>query len=291
MSTASTPSSPGPRSVDRALALLDAVADAGRPVGAKALARTLGCALSTVYHLAGPLVARGHLVRTSDGYAPGPRVLALHRAYQRHHGLGEPAGAGGAGGGVAELLARLRRATGAEAYFTVYRDGLITVVDTTAPVTDTAHPFVPGPEPRAHATAHGKALLAGLPRALRRRYLDEHGMARFTDRTITSPERFEAELAGVRDRGFAVSVGEADPAYTCLATVLPTALAAPTAPRFPGPAGRADGVAHALSVSLPTADFRRRHGELRAALARAVPLLGPALAARPAAGFPTLPES
>lgn len=66
------PPSPGPQSVDRALAVLDAVADADRPVGAKALARQLGCALSTVYHLTGPLLARGYLVRTSEGYAPGP---------------------------------------------------------------------------------------------------------------------------------------------------------------------------------------------------------------------------
>ncbi|MET9953820.1 IclR family transcriptional regulator C-terminal domain-containing protein [Streptomyces sp. NPDC006339] len=260
-----------PQSVERALALLDAVADADRPVTAKALARTLGCALSTVYHLTGPLIARGHLVRTPEGYAPGPRVPALHRSYQRHHGLD---------GGLAELLGRLRRASGAEAYFTAYQGGRITVVDTTAPVTDTAHPFAPGPEARAHATAHGKALLAGLPRPLRRRYLDEHGMARFTERTITSPERFEAELARVRDRGFAVSVGEADPAYTCLATVLP---------------GRSDGVAHALSVSLPTVDFRRRYGEVRAALARAVPLFTAGIGTAgaepyPAPAFPAAPS-
>ncbi|MFJ9823255.1 IclR family transcriptional regulator [Streptomyces sp. NPDC101160] len=287
-----TPST-GPQSVDRALALLDAVADAGRPVGAKALARTLGCALSTVYHLAGPLIARGHLVRTPEGYAPGPRVPALHRAYQRHHGIAD-----GPVGAVAGLLAHLRRTAGAEAYFTAYSGGRITVVDTTAPVTDTAHPFAPGPEPRAHATAHGKALLAGLSRAQRRRYLDEHGMARFTDRTITSTERFEAELARVRERGFAVSVGEADPAYTCFATVLPEYGGGDDVGggghghgghRGDGGDGRrGDAVMLALSVSLPTADFRRRHGEVRAALARAVPLFVPLLAGT---GIPALPES
>ncbi|MER7620849.1 IclR family transcriptional regulator C-terminal domain-containing protein [Streptomyces sp. NPDC126503] len=245
----------GPQSVERALAVLDAVAEAGRPVGAKALARRLGCALSTVYHVTGPLLARGYLVRTADGFAPGPRVPALHRAHQHHHGLAA---------GTGELLGRIRRATGAEAYHTAYRDGLITVVDTTAPVTDTAHPFTPGPEPRAHATAHGKALLAALPRPLRRRYLAAHGMARFTERTITSAERFEAEARRVREQGFAVSVGEADPAYTCLAVALPD---------------RGDGIVHALSVSLPTADFARRHGDIRTALARAVP------------AFPALPES
>ncbi|MFF7777189.1 IclR family transcriptional regulator [Streptomyces tanashiensis] len=249
------PGHPGPQSVDRALAVLDAVADADRPVGAKALARRLGCALSTVYHLTGPLLARGYLVRTAEGYAPGPRVPGLHRSHQRHHGLGA---------GTGDLLGRLRRATGAEAYHTAYRDGLITVVDTTAPVTDTGHPFTPGPEARAHATAHGKALLAALPRPLRRRYLAEHGMARLTERTITSAERFEAEVDRVRGQGFAVSVGEADLAYTCLAVALPE---------------RGDGIVHALSVSLPTAEYGRRQGDIRVALARAVP------------EFPALPES
>ncbi|MFE0642966.1 IclR family transcriptional regulator [Streptomyces sp. NPDC058877] len=238
---------PGPQSVDRALAVLDAVATADRPVGAKVLARRLDCALSTVYHLTGPLLARGYLVRTSEGYAPGPRVPALYRSHQRHHGLGT---------GTGELLGRLRRETGAEAYHTTYREGLITVVDTTAPVTDVDHPFIPGPEARAHATAHGKALLAALPRPLRRRYLAEHGMARFTERTITDAERFEAEADRVRARGFAVSVGEADPAHTCLAIALP---------------GRGDGIVHALSVSLPTAEFERRRSDIRAALHRAAP--------------------
>ncbi|MFG3508025.1 IclR family transcriptional regulator [Streptomyces sp. NPDC047821] len=238
---------PGPQSVDRALEILDLVADAGGPVGAKAMARRLGCSLSTVYHLLGPLTARGHLVRArGGGYAPGPRAAALHRSFQRHVG---------AGPGVGEALVRLRRASGAEAYFTAYRDGRITVVDSTAPVTDPDHPFVPGPEVRAHATAHGKVLLAGVERGVRRRYLAEHGMARFTDRTITVAERFEAELARVRGQGFAVSVGEADPAYTCVAMVVP---------------GGGEGVLHALSVSLPTAEFRHRHARVRAAVAECV---------------------
>ncbi|MCB5165389.1 helix-turn-helix domain-containing protein [Streptomyces bambusae] len=243
----------GPQSVDRALDLLDAVAAAPGPVTAKALARTVGCSLSTAYHLLGPLTARGHLVRTPQGYALGPRIPGLQRSFQRHL---RPAP------GIADVLPRLRRATGAEAYYTAYRGGLITVVDTTAPVTDTANPFTPGQEARAHATAHGKALLAELPRPARRRYLADHGMVRLTDRTITSADRFEAELATVRAQGFAVSVGEADPAYTCLAVALPQP--------------RDDGAVHALSVSLPTADFRRRRLALTAAVTGAAAALLPA---------------
>jgi IclR family acetate operon transcriptional repressor len=229
----------GPQSVDRALALLDAVADAPGSLSAKALARRVGCSLSTVYHLLGPLTARGYLIRGPEGYAPGPRVPFLHRSFQRHLG---------AGTAVAALLPHVRRTTGAEAYFTAYRGGCITVIDTTAPLTDSQNPFVPGLETRAHATAHGKALLASLSRTERRRYFAGHGMARLTERTITDEERFEAELASVRQRGLAVSVGEADPAYACLAVPLPR---------------RPD---HVLSASLPLADFQRRRGEISSLL-------------------------
>ncbi|MEU9417316.1 IclR family transcriptional regulator C-terminal domain-containing protein [Streptomyces sp. NPDC048272] len=242
----------GPQSVDRALALLDAVADADGPVSAKALARRTGCSLSTVYHLLAPLTERGHLVRTARGYALGPLIPRLHRSFLRHL---DPAP------GVTDVLARLRRATGAEAYYTAYRGGLITVVDTTAPVTDTGNPFAPGRETRAHATAHGKALLAEIPRPLLRRYLSEHGMARLTPATITSAQSLEAELSRVRGQGYAVSVGEADLAYTCVAVALPAERP------------RADDAVHALSVSLPTREYRRRPDEVRGALARAAGLL------------------
>ncbi|AXE25108.1 hypothetical protein C0216_18100 [Streptomyces globosus] len=244
-------SGPGPQSVDRALAILDAVADAAGPVSAKVLARRLGCSLSTAYHLLGPLTDRGYVVRTVRGYALGPRIPGLHRSLRRDL---EPAPR------MAGLLAGLRRATGAEAYYTAYRGGLITVVDTTAPVTDTGNPFTPGRETRAHATAHGKALLAELPRPVLRRYLAEHGMARLTGATITRADVLEAELARVRGQGFAVSEGEADPAFTCVAVALP---------RGAGAEGADGGAVHALSVSLPSGEYRRRPAELRGALVRA----------------------
>ncbi|GAA3069344.1 hypothetical protein GCM10020254_11380 [Streptomyces goshikiensis] len=236
----------GPQSVDRALEILDAVADAPGPVSAKSLARRVGCSLSTAYHLLAPLAARGYVVRTARGYVPGPRVPLLHRSFLRHL---EPAPR------MTDLLARLRRTTGAEAYYTAYRGGLITVVDTTAPVTDTANPFAPGRETRAHATAHGKALLAELPGPALRRYLTEHGMARLTPATITSADGLERELslgAGAGLRG----LGRGGRSLVHL------------------PGGRAaarggDGAVHALSVSLPTEEFRRRPEGIRAALADA----------------------
>jgi DNA-binding IclR family transcriptional regulator len=62
-----------------------------------------------------------------------------------------------------------------------------------------------------HATSTGKAFLAGLA-------ADDIGAAlpgrlqRFTDTTITTRAALRAELAGVRERGYAVSRGELEPA-------------------------------------------------------------------------------
>ncbi|MFC6067552.1 IclR family transcriptional regulator [Streptomyces ochraceiscleroticus] len=236
----------GPLSVDRALDVLDAVAGSAGPVPAKALARRLGCSLSTVYNLLGPLTARGHVRRTGGGYVLGHRVPALYRAFQRQTGIEEDA---------RELLRHVRRATGTHAYLSAVGQGRIAVVDSTLPVSAAGGPFAVGPDHGAHATAHGKVLLAALNRPARRRYLDAHGLPRLTDRTITSPERFEAELVRVRREGLAVSVGETDPAHTCLAVRLPGE----------GP----DGSLRALSVSLPTADYPARRGELASVLTRA----------------------
>ncbi|WP_017624749.1 IclR family transcriptional regulator [Nocardiopsis chromatogenes] len=243
--------SDGPRSVERALDLLDAVAEGDGPVSAKALARRVGCSLSTVYHLLGTLTERGHVVRTARGYALGHRVPHLHRAYGRQVRTAAA---------MREVLPAVRRATGAEAYFTVFRGGEISVVDSTAPPGDGADPFVVACERRAHATAHGKALLAAVPRAARTRYLDRHGLPRLTAHTITAREEFEAELARVRRTGLAVSVGEADDALSCLAVSLAVPL--------DGAEG-AGAEAQALSVSLPTREYRDRHPRVAEVLQRA----------------------
>ncbi|GAA3087293.1 IclR family transcriptional regulator [Streptomyces rectiviolaceus] len=242
----------GPASVDRALDLLEAIARAPGPVPAKVLARELGCALSTVYHLLAPLTARGHVERTGAGYALGPRVPALYRSFQRHAGIDEASRG---------LLLDVRRAAGAHAYLSARRGSRIAVVDSTASLSENLDdPFEVGLDHGAHATAHGKVLLASLSRAARRRYLDAHGLPRLTENTITSPDRFEAELRRVRAAGVAVSVGETDPAFTCVAVPLPDS-------------------ARALSVSLPTAAYRGRQRELARVLTRAA-----------RCGFPTLPE-
>ncbi|MFI1969039.1 hypothetical protein BLA24_26560 [Streptomyces cinnamoneus] len=223
-----------PQSVDRALDVLDAVAASEGPVPAKALARRLDCGLSTVYELLGTLTARGHLVRTPAGYVLGYRVPSLHHAFQRQMRLADE---------VQELLVRARRAVGVDTYFSTYRDGDIAVLAGTAAAHPATGGFTPGRDAAAHATAHGKVLLAALPRAARLRYLSAAGMRAITPRTITSPERLDVQLRQVRREGSAVEVEESVPGVACVAVPVPA-----------GPGGALT----AISAALPLADFHRR---------------------------------
>jgi IclR family pca regulon transcriptional regulator len=57
----------------------------------------------------------------------------------------------------------------------------------------------------AHCSSMGKALLAWLSADRRRELVQARPLVAFTPNTITDPDQLEAELARVRERGFAIN--------------------------------------------------------------------------------------
>ena len=72
----------------------------------------------------------------------------------------------------------------------------------------------------AHATALGKALLSELADDELARLLPEH-LTPLTDQTITDREALRAELAFIRERGYATERGQSSPDVACAAAVVP----------------------------------------------------------------------
>lgn len=67
-----------------------------------------------------------------------------------------------------------------------------------------------------HCTGVGKAALAFQPQAVIDRVI-AHGLPGFTARTIVDPPTLNAELALIRERGFAIDDGEHEPNVRCVA--------------------------------------------------------------------------
>nr|WP_208614658.1 IclR family transcriptional regulator C-terminal domain-containing protein [Streptomyces regalis] len=161
-------------SVQRAMRLLECVAEHEYGAPAKQLARETGLALPTAYHLLRTLVHEGYLRRDKGLFFLGEAAVRLGSsgAQQKRRST------------VAEALAQWRDAIGVPVYYAQYRDGEIEVMC----VSDT--PGNPAVEEWAdfretgHAHAIGQCLLSQLDEEARRDHLDRHPVQSITPYTV-----------------------------------------------------------------------------------------------------------
>ena len=187
-------------SVARAVALLDALAEG--PAGVNALARRIEVNPSSASRLLATL-ERGGLVEREPG---GPYRLGLHLVALADRVLARL--------DVRDVarpqLRALVEQTGETATLSVPGGDEAVTVDFAAGESSVVSMARLGRPSISHATAVGKVLLAhrdGAPAVL----------TRYTDRTITDPARLAAEVAAVREQGWAAAEGEREPDLNALA--------------------------------------------------------------------------
>lgn len=182
-------------SVARALSVVDALAEDEPELGTNDIARRTGINASTVSRLLATLVESGLVdhVPASGRYRLGLRLVQLGNRVVERLDLRDVA---------REQLEALVAATGETATLSAPGEGVAITID-----------FVPGPSSVqgvaqigrpsvAHATATGKVMLAFAEGEL------PEDLHTYTARTITSTAALRAELARVRERGWAESLEE-----------------------------------------------------------------------------------
>lgn len=170
-------------SVQRALRLLEAVAASEEAVTAKHLARIVGLPLPTAYHLLRTLVFEGYLSKTGDGYLLGPAASQRQRSSLQQM---LPR--------VRPVLRSLRDELGGATYLSIYDHGEIRLVDIADGPSAPAVDLWVGVHESGHATAFGKAILAGLTQDQRADYIDRHDLFDLTPNTITNRGALERSL-------------------------------------------------------------------------------------------------
>jgi len=177
--------------LDRALTLLECLAQSRRGFSVSELSRRLGLPKSSVHLILRTLERRGYLQRQAAGgrYRFGLKLVALGQQALDGMDLRDEA---------RPVLASLARATGLTVHLGVLEQGEIVVIErieSSAPIRVVS--WV-GRRLPVHSTAAGKALMAFLP--------EEDG-----DRTIATVPELERELARVRQLGYAVCDEEHEP--------------------------------------------------------------------------------
>ncbi len=233
------------QSVDRALTVLEALAQADGPLGVAQLAARTGLPVGTTHRLLAGLQSRGYVRHdAARKYSVGSSALRLADAAQRALARG-----------VRPMLARLVELSGETANLAVL-EGVDAVYLAQVSSPHTLRMFAEvGRHVPPHSTAVGKVLLAALPREAALEVLRVTGLPARTPSTITELAALEAELDQVAERGWAADEQEQETGVRCVAvplfdrgTVVAAVSLSGPAERFPA-AADADLLAALLSAT------------------------------------------
>lgn len=219
--------------IDKAMRVIEALADAPEGLSLQALTERAGLAKSTVHRLLGTWIDLGYASRTpAGGYAVGLAVLELSRKVVRRSRVAEVG---------REVLRLLQRDTGESVYVGIYRAGRVVLLDGL----EGAHALRVvcdlGEQCYLHASAQGRAVAAFLDEGVLARRLREQGLAAVTPHTVTNREMVLRRVAEDREIGYSINWEETVEGAVCLGV-----------PFFAGQDGAVVG-SLGLSIPLPRA--------------------------------------
>ncbi|MDO8875820.1 MAG: IclR family transcriptional regulator [Pseudolabrys sp.] len=255
------------QSVDRALFLLETIAEAGGEATLTDLSVRTGLNISTCHHLLATLIQRGFAAKVPGRrlYALGARILYLGHACLQ---VDLPRRA-------QPFLEAINAATGETVHLAALQgDQVVTVARREARHAVRVDSGRIGKVDAPHATSLGKAIMAWLPEDEMQRMV-AHGMKRFTENTITEFPALIEDLRHVRRNGYSMDREEILPGVICIGAAI---------------RDQAGTVIGAISASTPTMRATEEHlGLMRTeivAAARTMSALFGAPAAQAAADQP-----
>lgn len=196
--------------VERALAMLEAVAEVSEGLSNAEISRKLKIPKSSASYLLRTLETRGYLARDAESgkYRVGLKILSLSR--------------GALGGldvrGVAlPVMQRLTQQTGLTCHLAVVDGTDAVYIEKVEPEGFIRMDTWVGRRMRVHATSVGKAIVAYVPIEQLQQIIGRGGMEKRTPKTITGADKFLKELEKVRNQSFAVDDEENNLGARCVA--------------------------------------------------------------------------
>lgn len=238
-------SQPTIASVERALDVLELFTEGGvKDLGVTEIAERLSLSKAVVHRILSTYRVRGYLRLDPEDrrYSLGVRALTLGLAYiDRVDPLGL----------ARQALREASSRTGETATLSVRVDWSRIYIEQVTPPRDIKMEVRLGDAHPLHAGASSKALLAALPDADVEAYIARGPLPRVTGLTLTDADALREELATIRARGYAVSLGERQEGAGSVAAPI---------------RGRDGEVVAVMSICGPVERFRDEVEEVAAAL-------------------------
>ncbi len=196
--------------VDRAMSLLELLADSREGLTLSEVSRQLSIPKSTTHYLIHTLATRGYVQQCADSrrYLLGLRFADVASASLAQMNLRKTVAPY-----VREIASRFKLTATA----TVQRGAEAVIIAKAESFQDPGGGAWIGRHIDLHCTAQGKALISSLSDEKLDELFEGRELARFTPRTISSPAALKAHLALVRANGFAVNDEEQVPGVRAVA--------------------------------------------------------------------------
>jgi IclR family acetate operon transcriptional repressor len=206
----------GVKTVEKSLRILELLLTAQEGLSIGHIAAQTGIPRATADRLLTTLQALGWVERPASRpiFRLSLRLYALARVFVRHYGLLER---------LQPLLTELSLRSRETVHLGVL-DGwnCLVIAREDSPERVSIGARIGG-RGWAHTSSLGKALLAGQSDAFLHAYIAETGLPGMTERSITTPEAFWAEMATIRRQGFSLDDEEDSVGVHCIGTTLPAA--------------------------------------------------------------------
>lgn len=200
------------RSLEKAIKVLNLLASQDEPQGVREITKKLGLNVSTVFHILATLSSYGFVRQEKDQkYSLGIRLFELGNLFFKKLRLGDI---------VAPFMTKLMVKTGETVQLSTYDSGeKVCLAMARSPQAVSTVAYV-GRRELLHKSAAGKAILAYLPPKKVDQIIKEKGLPRYTEKTITSPEKLKQELTKIRKQGFAIDLGESEEEVRCVSSCI-----------------------------------------------------------------------
>ena len=195
-------------SLSRGLKLLVKIREASKSMGLSEISRSMGFNKATTYRLLVTLERLKFVEKDSDGrYRIGMNALHVGSGYSKLAKREK----------IREIMRELVNETKHTAALSVVEDNAALFIEMLDGVGRVKVTIEAGSRVPVHASASGKAILSELDELELRQRFSGQKLKRLTPKTITSIDRFIAELSMVRKRGFALNEEESTPGLCSLA--------------------------------------------------------------------------
>ncbi len=200
------------QSLDRALNVLVALAS-GNGMTLTDISTVLDQSPATMYRVLTTLASREfvEIDPQRQEWHIGPMAFQLGSAFLRRSGVIERS---------RPVMRDLTAATGETSNLGIEKDGDVMFVSQIETHESIRAFFPPGTLSPMHASGIGKALLSMFEEDRLARFLRDHDLQRFTDKTISDPARLVEDLRLIRARGYAVDDEEKTTGMRCVAAAI-----------------------------------------------------------------------